>query len=119
MILVNLIVITWALSSLFVSVSVFLTKKKFLNREKSSSFECGFDPKNSSRAPFSMRFFLVTVIFLVFDVEIILLLPYLVSSNWSSDLFSLGGGLLVLVILLIGTVHEWNEGSLEWVVSSS
>nr|YP_009755011.1 NADH dehydrogenase subunit 3 [Lepidozona coreanica]QIP53377.1 NADH dehydrogenase subunit 3 [Lepidozona coreanica] len=103
-----------ALSFLLLLLALYLTKKKNLSREKNSPFECGFDPKNSSRAPFSMRFFLITVIFLVFDVEIILLLPYLVSSGLSSDIFSLAGSLTVVLILTMGTVHEWAQGSLYW-----
>nr|YP_009034065.1 NADH dehydrogenase subunit 3 [Sypharochiton pelliserpentis]AHZ60688.1 NADH dehydrogenase subunit 3 [Sypharochiton pelliserpentis] len=105
------------LSMILSHVALFLTKKKMMNREKSSPFECGFDPKNSSRIPFSMRFFLITVIFLVFDVEIVLLLPYLLSSNCSSDGFSLINSILVIFILTVGTLYEWSEGSLHWTVS--
>nr|YP_010853114.1 NADH dehydrogenase subunit 3 [Margaritifera laevis]WGM81332.1 NADH dehydrogenase subunit 3 [Margaritifera laevis] len=87
----------------------------FNGREKSSPFECGFDPIGSSRVPFSLRFFLLAVIFVVFDVEIVLLFPAVmgIGGNWMwfGGYFVL---ILFLVILFLGVVHEWREGSLEW-----
>nr|AUJ21416.1 NADH dehydrogenase subunit 3 [Chaetopleura apiculata] len=114
MLLCLIMLFIFFLSGLLVIISVFLTKKKLISREKSSPFECGFDPKSSSRIPFSMRFFLITVIFLVFDVEIILLLPYLMTCSRSTDIFSLVGSVSIIIILLGGMLHEWAQGSLYW-----
>nr|YP_009493346.1 NADH dehydrogenase subunit 3 [Gibbosula crassa]AWK29311.1 NADH dehydrogenase subunit 3 [Gibbosula crassa] len=87
----------------------------FGGREKSSPFECGFDPVGSSRVPFSLRFFLLAVIFVVFDVEIVLLFPAVMGIG--GDWMWLGGYFVLvffLVVLFLGVVHEWREGSLEW-----
>nr|YP_010373206.1 NADH dehydrogenase subunit 3 [Cadlina olgae]UPI11672.1 NADH dehydrogenase subunit 3 [Cadlina umiushi] len=82
--------------------------------EKQTPFECGFDPLSKMRSPFSTRFFLLVVLFLIFDVEIALLFPVLsmfsvkVSFLMSMALF------IFLIVLLFGMFHEWNEGALDW-----
>nr|YP_009379223.1 NADH dehydrogenase subunit 3 [Labiotermes labralis]ARQ29923.1 NADH dehydrogenase subunit 3 [Labiotermes labralis] len=106
--------VTILLSAAIMVLTTLISKKMNEDREKSSPFECGFDPKNSARLPFSSRFFLIAVIFMIFDVEIALLLPMpitLLTSNIKSWLMISS---TFLLILIIGLYHEWNQGSLEW-----
>nr|AZH80843.1 NADH dehydrogenase subunit 3 [Caridina brevicarpalis] len=95
-------------------ISSILAKKTILDREKSSPFECGFDPKSSARLPFSLRFFLIALIFLIFDVEITLLLPLASIMSFTNIKSWLFTGIFFLIILLLGLYHEWNQGALEW-----
>ena len=94
-------------------LSILFGKKIKLRREKSSPFECGFDPNSDLRLPFSLRFFLVTVIFLIFDVEIAILLPSVLAVSLVGRFYWLFTVGLFLVILLFGLFHEWNQGALE------
>nr|QTT60873.1 NADH dehydrogenase subunit 3 [Potthastia sp. XL1561] len=91
-----------------------LSKKTMTDREKSSPFECGFDPMNSSRLPFSIRFFLIAVIFLIFDVEIALILPMIMIFKFSNLFMWCMTSIIFIMILLIGLYHEWNQGALNW-----
>nr|YP_010395751.1 NADH dehydrogenase subunit 3 [Anthrenus museorum]UQJ73828.1 NADH dehydrogenase subunit 3 [Anthrenus museorum]BBE06954.1 NADH dehydrogenase subunit 3 [Anthrenus verbasci] len=102
------------LSLLMMSMSSILSKKTFQDREKSSPFECGFDPKTSARLPFSLQFFLIAVIFLVFDVEITLLIPLITIMKTMNTSNILILSTLFIMILIIGTYHEWNQGALNW-----
>nr|ARH54266.1 NADH dehydrogenase subunit 3 [Curculionidae sp. 1 AH-2016] len=93
----------------------FCSKKTFYDREKNSPFECGFDPKNLARLPFSMQFFLIAIIFIIFDVELTLLLPMILILKYSNLInFSLSFFMFIF-ILIIGLFHEQNQGSLNWV----
>nr|QAB47154.1 NADH dehydrogenase subunit 3 [Funambulus layardi] len=82
--------------------------------EKTSPYECGFDPMGSARLPFSMKFFLVAITFLLFDLEIALLLPL----PWASQTHNLNNMLMValmlLLILTLGLAYEWIQKGLEW-----
>nr|AQP27517.1 NADH dehydrogenase subunit 3 [Procapritermes sp. C TB-2017] len=105
---------TMLLSSAIMVLTTFLSKKMNEDREKSSPFECGFDPKNSARLPFSSRFFLIAVIFMIFDVEIALLLPMPITMYTSNIKSWMTVSSIFLLILIVGLYHEWNQGSLEW-----
>ncbi|YP_112434.1 NADH dehydrogenase subunit 3 (mitochondrion) [Octopus vulgaris] len=98
---------------LFIISSLIMFKNN-MNREKNSPFECGFDPSWYTRSPFSMRFFLLAVIFLIFDVEIILLMPMIINLLFSPSTIYLSSSMTFLIILIIGLLHEWNQGSLNW-----
>nr|YP_009725350.1 NADH dehydrogenase subunit 3 [Monolepta occifluvis]QBX88864.1 NADH dehydrogenase subunit 3 [Monolepta occifluvis] len=91
-----------------------ISKKSFYDREKGSPFECGFDPKTSARLPFSLHFFLIAIIFLIFDVEISLLLPLIMILKFSNIFNYSIITISFILILLIGLYHEWNQGALNW-----
>nr|QNJ33243.1 NADH dehydrogenase subunit 3 [Cnemoplites edulis] len=103
-----------AINMILVVVLNLISKKTFIDREKSSPFECGFDPKTQARLPFSLQFFLVAVIFLIFDVEITLLMPMIKTLTISSMLSYTFTVLFFLIMLIIGLFHEWNQGALDW-----
>nr|URH16781.1 NADH dehydrogenase subunit 3 [Reticulitermes flavipes] len=105
---------TIMISTIVMMVATLISKKTHEEREKSSPFECGFDPKNSARLPFSSRFFLIAVIFMIFDVEIALLLPMPITMTTSNMKSWMLISSTFLLILIIGLYHEWNQGSLEW-----
>nr|AIY62055.1 NADH dehydrogenase subunit 3 [Syntermes spinosus] len=106
--------VTILLSTIIMMLTTLISKKMNEDREKSSPFECGFDPKNSARLPFSSRFFLIAVIFMIFDVEIALLLPMPITMMTSNIKSWMMISSTFLLILIVGLYHEWNQGSLEW-----
>nr|UXB59024.1 NADH dehydrogenase subunit 3 [Lepomis gulosus] len=84
------------------------------DHEKLSPYECGFDPLGSARLPFSLRFFLVAILFLLFDLEIALLLPLPWGDQLTSPLTTFLWASTVLALLTLGLVYEWIQGGLEW-----
>nr|YP_009002495.1 NADH dehydrogenase subunit 3 [Chaceon granulatus]BAO48251.1 NADG dehydrogenase subunit 3 [Chaceon granulatus] len=106
--------ITILICHLVMGLASVISKKMVLDREKNFPYECGFDPKGSARLPFSLRFFLIAVIFLIFDVEITLLLPLASVFNITSVFSWLFTSTLFLIILLLGLYYEWVQGALEW-----
>nr|QGX43513.1 NADH dehydrogenase subunit 3 [Panulirus polyphagus] len=106
--------VTLIICFILLSIASIISKKTVIDREKMSPFECGFDPKGSARIPFSLKFFLIAVIFLIFDVEITLLLPLVCTMNLSNLISWSCTGLIFLLILLLGLYLEWHSGALEW-----
>nr|YP_010160639.1 NADH dehydrogenase subunit 3 [Sesia siningensis]QRH18147.1 NADH dehydrogenase subunit 3 [Sesia siningensis] len=102
------------ISNILMFLSIILSKKSFTDREKSSPFECGFDPKSSARIPFSLHFFLITVIFLIFDVEIALIFPIITTFKLVNFLTWIMTSIFFFFVLLVGLYHEWNQNMLNW-----
>nr|YP_009025029.1 NADH dehydrogenase subunit 3 [Pseudaesopia japonica]AHN95311.1 NADH dehydrogenase subunit 3 [Pseudaesopia japonica] len=84
------------------------------NHEKLSPYECGFDPTSSARLPFSLRFFLVAILFLLFDLEIALLLPLPWADQLPNPLLTFFWTCTILILLTLGLAYEWAQGGLEW-----
>lgn len=82
--------------------------------EKSSPYECGFDPIGSARLPFSIKFFLVAITFLLFDLEIALLLPLPWASQTNKLSTILFISLFLILLLIISLAYEWAQKGLEW-----
>nr|UNP54450.1 NADH dehydrogenase subunit 3 [Amraica recursaria] len=112
--MVNMFLIIMLISNIMMMLSMILSKKSFMDREKSSPFECGFDPKSSARIPFSLHFFLITMIFLIFDVEIALIFPIIKLFNLVNFMIWMKISFFFIIILLIGLYHEWNQNMLNW-----
>nr|YP_009058418.1 NADH dehydrogenase subunit 3 [Nannoperca variegata]BAP40447.1 NADH dehydrogenase subunit 3 [Nannoperca variegata] len=109
----TVIIITVLLSTLLATVSFWLPQMS-PDQEKLSPYECGFDPLGSARLPFSLRFFLVAILFLLFDLEIALLLPLPWGDQLASPLTTFLWATTVLVLLTLGLIYEWVQGGLEW-----
>ena len=107
-----LLLISVALSTVISGASYVLGVKK-PDSEKVSAYECGFDPFESSRIPFSVRFFLVGILFLIFDLEISYLFPWCVVSN-QIELLGFWIMMIFLIILTLGLIYEWVLGGLDW-----
>ncbi len=81
--------------------------------EKLSAYECGFEPFNDSRMEFDIRFYLVAILFIIFDLEIAFLFPWAITLG-NIGLFGFFSMMLFLFILTIGFVYEWKKGALDW-----
>lgn len=97
---------------MLILLNSFIAKKNTQEREKPSAFECGFEPKRSARIPFSLRFYLIAVVFLIFDVEITLLLPLPILTDYSNTQSISIITLIFIIILTRGLYHEWSQGAL-------
>ena len=81
--------------------------------EKVSAYECGFEAFNDSRGQFDVRFYLVAILFIIFDLEVAFLFPWAISLG-GIGLFGFWSMIVFLGVLTIGFVYEWRKGALEW-----
>nr|YP_010165853.1 NADH dehydrogenase subunit 3 [Didelphis marsupialis]QRV59787.1 NADH dehydrogenase subunit 3 [Didelphis marsupialis] len=112
----NLIItlITNSLLATIIIMIAFWLPQLYLYLEKSSPYECGFDPLGSARLPFSMKFFLVAITFLLFDLEIALLLPLPWAVQLPSPFVTLILSYCLIMLLTAGLAYEWIQKGLEW-----
>nr|BEI62457.1 NADH dehydrogenase subunit 3 [Ixodes nipponrhinolophi] len=96
-----------------ITISSFMVSNKSMDKEKLSPFECGLDPFSLSRVPFSLKFFLISIIFLIFDIEIVIMLPLpLLTQNKNITLIL--SIIMINLMMLWGLIYEWNKSMLEW-----
>ena len=81
--------------------------------EKLSAYECGFDAFDDSRMEFDVRFYLVAILFIIFDLEIAFLFPWAITLG-KTGLFGFWSMMIFLTVLTIGFIYEWKKGALEW-----
>ena len=106
------LVISLGLSIGFIVLNFILSPKK-PDPEKLSAYECGFEAFDDSRMEFDVRFYLVAILFIIFDLEIAFLFPWSISLGKIGFLgfFSM---MIFLFILTVGFIYEWKKGALDW-----
>ena len=106
------IIVSVLIGALPIIVSRMLNKGEN-NKAKNSAYECGFENFSDARMKFDIRFYLVAILFIIFDLEIAFLFPWAVSLNdlGLTGLISMG---IFLFILIVGFIYEWKKGALDW-----
>ena len=106
------LIIALGLSMAFIAIN-YLASPKNPDPEKLSTYECGFEPFNDSRMEFDVRFYLVAILFIIFDLEIAFLFPWAISLG-QIGLFGFISMMIFLSILTVGFIYEWKKGALDW-----
>jgi len=81
--------------------------------EKLSAYECGFEPFDDARRKFDVRFYLVAILFIIFDLEVAFLFPWAITLG-DIGMFGFFSMLIFLAVLTVGFIYEWSKGALEW-----
>ena len=106
------LVIALGLSIVFIVLNFILSPKK-PDPEKLSAYECGFEPFDDSRIEFDVRFYLVAILFIIFDLEIAFLFPWAITLG-NIGLLGFCSMMIFLFILTVGFIYEWKKGALDW-----
>ena len=106
------LIIALGLSTAFILINFVLSPKN-PDPEKLSAYECGFEPFQDSRMEFDVRFYLVAILFIIFDLEVAFLFPWAITLG-KIGLFGFWSMMIFLGILTIGFIYEWKKGALEW-----
>ena len=104
--------VSFALSLGFIILNFLLSPKK-PDPEKLSAYECGFEPFEDSRMEFDVRFYLVAILFIIFDLEIAFLFPWAISLG-NIGIIGFSSMMIFLFILTVGFIYEWKKGALDW-----
>ena len=104
--------IAGAISTAMVAASVMIARQR-PDSEKLSPYECGFDPFEDARIRFDVRYYLVAILFIIFDLEVAFLFPWAVSLG-DIGVFGFWSMLVFLAVLTVGFIYEWKKGALEW-----
>ena len=99
--------------SIMILMASLVVARQRPDTEKLSPYECGFEPFEDSRGRFDVRFYLVAILFIIFDLEVAFLFPWAVSLG-NIGLFGFWSMMIFLAVLTIGFVYEWKKGALEW-----
>lgn len=83
------------------------------NPIKNAPYECGFEASSSARLKFDVRFYVIAILFIIFDLELAFMVPWAVALREMNDL-SFWGMMLFLLLLVVGFIYEWRKGALEW-----
>lgn len=108
------LVLSFALSFILLSFAFILTFDTKLDIEKSSVYECGFFPFSENRSPFDIHFYLIAVLFLLFDIEILYLFPFALNLTTMINDFGIGIIIIFFFILILGLIYEITRGVLDF-----
>nr|UPL65370.1 NADH dehydrogenase subunit 3 [Nithecus jacobaeae] len=111
--IMSMMMATTISASLMIMCTI-ISKNMMTDREKMSPFECGFDPKSSARMPFSIQFFLIAMLFLIFDIEIAIIMPMMTTMKTSNVLMWTMTISMFITTLTLGLYYEWKTNMLEW-----
>lgn len=106
------LVVACGLSFVMLVLPMLLAKQR-PDKEKLSPYECGFEPFGDARGQFDVRFYLVAILFIIFDLEVAFLFPWAVTLS-ETQFFGFWSMMVFLIILTIGFAYEWKKGALDW-----